>query len=379
METSVLPPRPRLTPGIPAGGVIAIIVVVVSLGFTFIGRHETGSSHATKVKIKMDGSIPPIPPIPPMAPVAPVAPVSPISRADADQIRRDVEEAMKGLDVDAIKRDAMAAATAARAAARDARALSDASQEFPAQPVLNLANLSGNTVIRPSDSTTVITVTSSGGAVRAAAADGSLQISGSGRSTELTITVPSKTKLVATGLSGELTVDGALDGDVVLDVRKAEVSLKKVKSLQANIAESGEVSVDEVTESLKFIIAGHGDLHVGRAADAEIRVMGQADISLGTISKALRLAVYGNGDVSADRVDGVIETVINGRGDIHITDGSADQLKVAVLGQGDFTFDGTAKDPNLFMGGSGTITIAKHTGTPRIGKSGSGDIVLGGE
>ncbi|EGY01061.1 hypothetical protein AZA_63072 [Nitrospirillum viridazoti Y2] len=245
--------------------------------------------------------------------------------------------------------------------------------------MVNLSNLSGNTIIRPSSSATTISISASGGAVRAAAEDGTLQVSGSGRSTELTITVPAKTKLVAAGLSGELTVDGELDGDVVLDVRKADVTLKKVKSLQANITENGTVSVEQVAESLKFIVAGHGNLAVSKAADVEIRLMGQADVSLGTVDKSLRLAVYGNGDISADRVDGVIETVINGKADVHINDGNAESLKVAVLGQGDFTFDGTAKDPNLFMGGSGTITVAKHTGTPRIGKSGSGEVVLGGE
>jgi len=177
---------------------------------------------------------------------------------------------------------------------------------------------------------------------------------------------------------------GASRADVS-DVRY-KLTLPSLEALQ--VAGSGTVYVRPlVTEDLQVILDGSGDLRL-HGVDAgghslRLALNGSGDLELVTLSaQALAISLAGSGDVRLGEVavDGSLEAVVKGSGDLVARGrGRAEDVELAIVGSGDIDFrhiDAAGVEVNIV--GSGNARLGAMQ-TLDVTVLGSGDVYYRGD
>ena len=410
---SSLSHRPRLTPGVPAGGVAAVLVALGVIVWGSIAGDPVDGKISFDVDRDFSIPAPPAPPAPPHAPSINV---------DVDGIRRSVAEAMRQAEMNndpeklrmaeeklamaqeklsamggmipKAAQEALAAATAqvqaergriaAEAAVRSIAGASEITgdsytQSFTAPGGVRLANIQGDVVIDVSSRAENVQVAvDSGAGLRTSLADGVLTISGQGNDgADVRLTVPASAPLNIAGQAGDVTIIGRSDAAINVQMRQGSLRADRVSGATVNIAESGSVSIERVDGPFKAMIGGSADIAVDRAETVDLEVMGRAEISIGRVNDGTTIAVPGYADMNIGRVNGPVRVKFGGGGNIAIEGGRAEPLQVTLNGSGSLEFGGMAVNPQVTAVGSGSVSIARHEGTPMLNSSGSGSIHLG--
>lgn len=412
--------RPRLTPGIPAGGIAALIVAlgIIGWGLAAGGDKDDGNHRSIKISIGDDGPDIPAPPSPPAAPAAPMPPMPPMVHVDQQAIERAVERAQRELDRNATQLDALRAARDGLAAAREsmhgssgnipaavdkglsaAEARIDAKiaaltagtedgldgqlkASFDASKGISLVNLSGDVVIEVSsrNDKVGVEVDDNANAVRTSVKDGVLTIAsrdGGGAPASIHLKIPESAAITVLDHSGDISIDGRTDAPVKLQMRRGDVSADRVGPADISIAESGSISIDRVDGPLKASIQGAGNISVGRAETLSLDVNGHGEVSVDRVNDATKINIPGYADVNINRVNGPVKVDFSGAGNLGIEDGRAEPLDVNISGSGEVRFNGTAVNPRINASGSGSVHIARKEGTSQFSSNGSGGIHVG--
>lgn len=413
--------RPRLTPGVPAGGIVALAVTAAIVGWGLAVGGDGGSDGPRTATLRISGDLslapeaPPVPPAPP-APPAPPSPPSVLQRGpgvvviDPAQIARSVEDALRTVDVEAVRRSAEAARQHAEhlrqqvqsgdweQVAREAQARGLAKIErverapgedrlaasFTAPAGVRLVDVRGDVSVEVSSRAEKIRVEVEDGAsaLRTDVADGALTLVGTGsqgRPVDVRLTLPEGADVTLANFFGDFSLSGREAGRVTVELRHGDVSLERVAAADVRVIESGSVSINRVEKSLTFVNKGACDLSVERAGSAAVEVVGSSSVNINRVENGLTLALPGHAEVDVERVDGPLKTAFTGVGRVSIGGGDAKPFQVAVMGSGDFTFGGTAYDPVILNGGTGSIHVERHSGEPRIQRLGTGSVVLGAD
>ncbi|WP_029012443.1 hypothetical protein [Niveispirillum irakense] len=410
---SPLSHRPRLTPGVPAGGVAAVLVALGVIVWGSIAGDPVGDTVSFKVDTDFSIPAPPAPPAPPEAPSINV---------DVEGIRRSVAEAMRQAEMNndpdklrmAEEKLAMAqqklaamegmipkaaqealAAAKAQVQAERARIVSNSvagvatqeseivgdsyRQSFTAPGGVRLANIQGDVMIEVSSRAEKVQVNvDGGGGLRTSLTNGVLTISGRGDDgADVRLVVPESARMNIAGHAGDVTIAGRSEAPLDVQMRRGTLRADRTSGATVNIAESGSVYIERVDGPFRARIGGSADIRVDRTETADLEVMGRADISIGRINDATNIAVPGYADINIDRVNGPVRVKFGGAGNISIKDGRAEPLQATLNGAGSLDFGGVAVNPQVTAAGSGSVSIAKHEGTPSLNSSGSGGIHLG--
>ncbi len=139
----------------------------------------------------------------------------------------------------------------------------------------------------------------------------------------------------------------------------------------------GDVAITAITGQADLTVNGKGALSVGALGPASAAINGGGDITLGPVTGDATLEVNGSGDLRVARLDGELEALVRGSGDIIVEAGLASAFEAAVYGSGAVRFGGMAIDPRLAIYGAGDIRITAFEGSVRSTGSGSGQVRLG--
>lgn len=395
MDASPLAARPRLNPGIPAGGVAALAVTLAMVGWGIVAGGSSDSSFdfdfdPDQGRAAFSIPAPPAPPSPPAPPRAPAGPGDIVVRVDAEAIRRAVEEGLRAGDFEAVRREAMRAAEQARGAQADAMAALSGIQahggtlkaSFTAPKGVRLVDFTGDVRVEVSRRADKVSLEVEGAAdtLRTSVVDGALTLVGRGDARpggDMTLVVPPGADLSISGLAGDLTIDGNTDGRLTLDLRRGDVTADRLQDASVTVREAGSFTANRVEGQLAFSTQGHGELTVDRAGTLTLDVVGAAEVKVGRVQDGLTLSIPGHADVTVDRVEGPVKANLPGAGSVRINGGTASPLKVASTGAAEFHFDGTAENPEVLAAGVGNVHVARHTGTARVQNIGQGKAVVG--
>ncbi|ACJ00483.1 conserved hypothetical protein [Rhodospirillum centenum SW] len=412
--TPSAPTRPRLTPGIPAGGIVALAVTAGIVGWgLLVGTPAETDDHRLSATLHI-APTPPVPPTPPTPPTPPARPAPPAASMaapgviviDPEQIARSVQDALRSVDIDSIRRAAEAARQQAEQIRQQAgtsssnwewrthdagaqgKSASDGEDRlaasFTAPAGVRLVDVRGDITVEVSTRTDKVRVEVDDGAsgLRTDVTDGALTLIGNGGTAPpvgVRLTLPEGADLTLASFAGDLSLTGRQAGAVTVDLQQGDVSLERVRSADIRVLASGSVSVNRVEGALTFASLGSAELSVERAGSAALEVKGHASVSLSRVENGLTLALPGYAEIDVGRMDGPLKTAFAGAGRVQIGGGDASPFQVAVTGAGDFSFGGTAHDPVIFNAGTGSIHIEHHTGEPRMQRVGRGSVVIGSD
>lgn len=400
---SPLNPRPRLTPGVPLGGIAAIIVAVGTIGWAVaVGdKGADGQTHKldTAFALALDSR-------------------GITARID-DRVKQRLEEKLaakradpgwqnrtaegRSVDMGAIARRVAesldSAAKLATAKAEQARGRRDSDIRYldrttapdgnnrlsamaNAPSGLRLANIVGTVRIKVVDSADDILFSMENSRKRYTLSieDGVLWITGPGPQGQppvtLELAVPRGTPLLVNNFTGDLSVEGNLDAPARLELASGSMALGDLDSVRVRITQGGSVALGNIKDLAAIQVMGHGEVSLGDAGSAAIDLPGQGDVALGRVAGGLTLSLPGPGSVKAAAVGTSLAAAIPGPGTLSIDSGAVDSLAVGVTGPGTVDFGGSAKDPRVLLTGPGRVSLAGHEGQPRIYHIGPGQVSL---
>lgn len=391
--------RPRIKPGIPLGGVAAVLVLAGTMGWALVagdplgGRDFSKLGHQIALSINGDG----------------------ITASVNDQMRDRVADRMaargqrmqggdsRAVDMAAISRsvaqtieDSAKAATAKsdrmkgkrdgdirylnRTTEPDGTNRLAATAEAPAG--LRLAGVKGSVRIKVVDDAEEILFSLENSRKRYSLAvdDGILWITGPGPQSEpavdLDISVPRGTPLLVNNFTGDLTVDGNLAAPARLELANGEMKLGGLESARVRITQSGSVSIGDVKGVAGVQLSGDGEVRLGHVGTAAVELNGNGSVQMTSVNEGLAVSMPGPGDIRVEMLAGDLAAAIPGPGTLTIGGGQADSLAVGVTGPGTVDFNGKAKDPRVLMTGPGRVSLAGHDGTPKVYHVGPGKVEL---
>ncbi|WP_114393181.1 hypothetical protein [Oleisolibacter albus] len=371
--------RPRLTPGIPRGGIAAIAVTLFAIGWGL----ATGTPDEPAA-LPDSAALAPLPPLPPLVPAAPLPPTSLI---DIGAIAKSVKTAA----------DLAAKAATARSDAMDGQSgkiryldrqtAADGSNRLaavaPAPAGLRLADINGTVHIRVEEGAreVLFTLVNSRKRYTLEVEHGLLWVTGPGPDsappTELAFTVPKGTPLLVNNMTGDLVVEGDLAAPVRVELARGSLDLGHVTSARVRITQSGTVRLAAVDGLLAVQMPAAGSVAVGSAGQAFVDMAGSGQADIGVVREGLTVSLPGSGAAGIGRQDGPVALALPGTGRITIREGEASSFVAAVIGPGAVSHGGTAASPQLLLTGPGRISLAHHTGTPAIQRVGPGTLSLG--
>jgi hypothetical protein len=425
--------RPRVEPGIPAGGVAALVVTAAIVLWSLLaGEPAQDDGALSRLQVAGNASedhparpLPPLPPEPPAPPTDAAAARDAVHSAvrdsvrealsggdlDVDAIRRAAEQAAeaaatenaRGLDTDGLRQGALQAAEQARADADRIRAEANrlrngtagsqtaehAAHEqtggalaasFTAPRGVRLVNVTGDIAIESSSKARDVRleVDDNASTVETAVVDGVLTVIGRSGSAaaNLRLVIPASEALTLTGVTGDVSLSGRHKGPVVLDILRGNVTLDSAPAVTVTIRESGDVTLDRVEGRLVYTMLGQGSLTVDRAGAVSLSIPGSAQVNMDRIDE-MTLDLQGQAEVVVNRVNGPVKAALLGSGSVTIAGGEASPLQVAITGSAEFRFDGIAVDPVVLVSGSGSAHVAKYRGQSRVQSTGSGTARVG--
>ncbi|ACJ00482.1 hypothetical protein [Rhodospirillum centenum] len=391
------PVRPRLRPGVPAGGIAAVAVTLGVVVWSVLagdgGTDGSGDGRSAGLEIRITA------PEPPAAPRADRA-------GQADRAGRAEQQPMATPRV-----DARAITAAARRAGEEAAALAVAKAEAwdgphadvavldrqqdrqtgmnrvtaaaVAPAGLRLADVYGRVTIRVRSGIerTEITMLDSRRRYDLDVRDGVLWITGPGPSdtpTELDITVPRGVPLLVNDLVGDLKVVGDLDAPARLTLRRGTLEVGgSLRSARVRVTETGTVTLGRVSDLLAVEVRGIAQVNAGQVERLAADLAGAATLQVATVGREAVLNLPGKADVRIGSVNGALRAVQSGAGSVAVATGRAGPFELASTGAGSFRFDGTAVDPVILLSGIGDVAIAAYDGTPAVSHDGPGRLDFG--
>ncbi|OYQ35842.1 hypothetical protein CHU95_06115 [Niveispirillum lacus] len=393
---SSLSARPRLKPGVPIGGIAAVLVLATTVGWSLItDAPDDKTLNLSKLEKSLALSIG----------------SEGISAEVRDRVAERVAENAqrmefaddRAVDMRAISRSVAdrieAAAKAATVKAETMRNRRDtdiryldraisadgtnrlaATAEAPAG--LRLAGVMGDVRIKVVDDAKEIlfSLENSRKRYNISMNDGVLWITGPGPQSEpsvtLDIAIPRGTPLLVNNFTGELIVDGDLGAPARLELANGEMKLGDLESVRVRITQSGTVSVGDVKRLAGLQLSGNGEVRLGHVGTAAIELNGNGAIKMESAAEGLSVSMPGPGDVQVGMLAGDLAAAIAGPGTLTIGGGQADSMAIGVTGPGTVEFNGKAKDPRVLMTGPGRVSLAGHEGTPKVHHVGPGKVEL---
>jgi hypothetical protein len=391
------PQRTRLTPGVPAGGVAALAVTVLFVGWSMLAGPEEGAGDDHKVVIFRSDAMPrlPLPPLPPQAPVAPRLPPAP-GMADSG-IGSPIDGRPIAAQVKAMIKESEDRAVALAKAMEDQdsdvdvveryennRGENQVSAQAVAPAGLRLADVNGSVAIKvdPAASAISFTMVNSRKRYNLSVNDGVLWISGPGPkshpATDFTITVPTGTPLLVNDFVGSLTLDGDLKAPIRVELQRGEMDVRgSVSSARVRITESGKVELRKVDDLLAVQINGKGTVTADNADRVAGDLGGAGTLRVDTISSELVANLPGQSKLQIGTLNGLFRVNVPGYATVGIGDGQVRNFELAMRGAGDIRFGGIASSPRIDLSGAGNVSIARHDGVPSIRRTGIGRVALG--
>ncbi|MDP3488631.1 MAG: DUF2807 domain-containing protein [Phenylobacterium sp.] len=170
--------------------------------------------------------------------------------------------------------------------------------------------------------------------------------------------------LIRTPMDVDIKVGGAVFGAV-----------GRSQSLKISNAGCGDWTLANVTGALEASQAGSGDMRMGSAGSATLRVAGSGDMAVRRVNGPLEADVAGSGDIKVAHVSGPrLEARVAGSGDVQVGEGQVDAMTATVAGSGDVRFDGEAGALKASVVGSGDVRVRRVRGSVDRSVIGSGEV-----
>lgn len=167
------------------------------------------------------------------------------------------------------------------------------------------------------------------------------------------------TKKIIVSVAGSSVVKATTDFEAAefKITGSGNIEAQSFQHLSTSIAGSGNIYVNNVTESSCISIAGSGDIAANSLGKStSIKISGSGDVTAQR-AENLDVAISGSGDVAIDDVAGNLSCSIKGSGDL-ACGGTVEHLEIKITGSGDF--DGqqlTANEADITISGSGNVNL----------------------
>lgn len=148
-------------------------------------------------------------------------------------------------------------------------------------------------------------------------------------------------------------------------------------SAELVISGSGRLRSRAISGDLQARVSGSGLVDVASAGSADLTISGSGDVRAAAVTNGLRATISGSGNLNVARLDGPLEAVVSGVGDIKARDGHVTTMRARISGAGDVTFGGEADSLQALVSGSGDIHVGAVKGEVDKHVSGSGAIHIG--
>lgn len=170
--------------------------------------------------------------------------------------------------------------------------------------------------------------------------------------------------VIRTPMDVDLQVGGAVFGAV-----------GRSQSLKISNAGCGDWTIANVAGRVEASQAGSGDMRMGSAASAVLRVAGSGDLAMRKVAGELEADVAGSGDVKVAEVTGPrLQARVAGSGDVTVGGGRVDTMSATVAGSGDVRFNGEAGVLKATIVGSGDVRVRQVRGAVERSVMGSGEV-----
>lgn len=179
---------------------------------------------------------------------------------------------------------------------------------------------------------------------------------------QIHIAVPRGAALDVEEMAGNATIGNTM-GPLKFEVAgHTDSTVGDVASAKIDMAGSGKLSVGNVAGTADLDTAGSGNMRIASAAKVKADIAGSGSITLGEIKGGADIDIAGSGDFSAASVNGPTSASIAGSGSVTIAGGTADPLKVEIMGSGNVSFGGMAVNPKIEAMGSGSVKLKAYRG-----------------
>jgi len=143
-------------------------------------------------------------------------------------------------------------------------------------------------------------------------------------------------------------------------------------------AGSGTYTIGSLGAVLTVPLAGSGTVQAAGSMGLDAQVAGSGTINLDQVNGPAKIEIRGSGDVTIR--DGVLSTLaieLRGSGNAKVSEGRVGILAANLTGSGSIRVGGTVRDASVSSTGSGDIDIKKVTGLVQSNKVGSGNVTVG--
>lgn len=180
---------------------------------------------------------------------------------------------------------------------------------------------------------------------------------------QIHIAVPRGAGVDAEVMAGNMTM-GNTNGPLKFSIAgHTESTIGDVTKADIDVAGSGKLVIGNVAGDVKIDDAGSGNVRIASAGKVDADIAGSGSINVGDIRGGADIDIAGSGDFSAASVNGMANASIAGSGSVTIAGGTADPLKVEIMGSGNVSFGGVAVNPKIEAMGSGSVKIKSYRGT----------------
>ncbi len=143
---------------------------------------------------------------------------------------------------------------------------------------------------------------------------------------------------------------------------RLQIARPVLKTLNAKVSGSSNISGAIDAEQANIAIAGSGDIALRNIAILQLKLAGSGNCDFGNVEDA-SINIAGSGDVTIKELSKVGQIKIAGSGDVSILGGEAERLEVSIVGSGDvdakhFTVD----ELDIEMWGTGDAVIGRVRG-----------------
>ena len=150
------------------------------------------------------------------------------------------------------------------------------------------------------------------------------------------------------------------------------------QSLKISNAGCGDWTIANVAGALAASQAGSGDMRMGTAGSAVLRVAGSGDMTMRQVSGPLEADVAGSGDIKVASLNGPrLQARVAGSGDVEVGAGRVETMSATIAGSGDVRFDGEAGALKASVVGSGDVRVRQVRGAVDRSVIGSGEVRVG--
>jgi len=164
------------------------------------------------------------------------------------------------------------------------------------------------------------------------------------------------------------------------DRPKTTVSIQVPPGMALDIKAGGSTNyvVGAVGARLRARLAGSGYLRAETADDLDFRISGSSNVTVRQADGPAKVEIAGSGSFHIANTDmQSLKIDVRGSGKFTIDNGRIGKLDAMVAGSGVLKIMATAQDATLSTVGSGSIEVAKVTGSLSTNKAGSGTIRAG--